>query len=562
LIDFSGDAGHIKSAFHTEIHNLDVNGVHHIANVSDPQIPAALAPAVVGIVSLNDFRPRPMRKHAKYTASGCGGPCYALVPADLAKIYNFTPLFNAGITGNGQTVVVIEDTNVFNKANWTKFRSKFGLSGFSSGSFTEVHPSGSSACSNPGVNGDDGEAILDAEWASAAAPGAAIELASCGNGPIGFGGYGALTNLINSATPPAIVSISYGDCEADDGASGNAAIKNIYQQAASEGTSIFVSAGDENASECDADEKFPTHGIATSGWASTVFNVAVGGTDFSDTYSGTNSTYWRSSNTTAFGSAKSYVPEIPWNDSCASLLIANYYSSSQITYGSSGFCNTSTGKGFLGADGGGGGPSNCATGKPSTPDVASGTCAGYAKPSWQNKLLGVPKDGVRDLPDVSLFAADGVWNHFYVYCDTDPSDESGSCSGAPINWPGGGGTSFSSPIMAGIQALVDQNHGAQGHPDRTYYTLAEQEYGASGNANCGSSKGNGVSSSCVFYDVTAGDNDVNCRGSHDCYDPSGTNGVLSTSDNSYGIAYAARKGWDFATGIGTVNAANLVNNWP
>jgi hypothetical protein len=62
--------------------------------------------------------------------------------------------------------------------------------------------------------------------------------------------------------------------------------------------------------------------------------------------------------------------------------------------------------------------------------------------------------------------------------------------------------------------------------------------------------------------VTAGDNDVNCRGSHDCYDPSGTNGVLSASDNSYAIAYAARKGWDFATGIGTVNAANLVNNWP
>ena len=52
LIDFSGTAGQVREAFHTEIHNLDVSGERHIANMSDPQIPAALAPAIVGIVSL------------------------------------------------------------------------------------------------------------------------------------------------------------------------------------------------------------------------------------------------------------------------------------------------------------------------------------------------------------------------------------------------------------------------------------------------------------------------------------------------------------------------------
>jgi hypothetical protein len=41
----------------------------------------------------------------------------------------------------------------------------------------------------------------------------------------------------------------------------------------------------------------------------------VGGTDFSDTYSGTNGTYWNSTNTAIYESAKSYVPEIPLNGS-------------------------------------------------------------------------------------------------------------------------------------------------------------------------------------------------------------------------------------------------------
>jgi hypothetical protein len=71
-----------------------------------------------------------------------------------------------------------------------------------------------------------------------------------------------------------------------------------------------------------------------------------------------------------------------------------------------------------------------------------------------------------------------------------------------------------------------------------------------------------VASTCIFYDVTQGDMDVNCTGRDNCYLPSGTNGVLSTLDSSYSPSYGATTGWDFATGIGSVNAANLVNNWP
>ena len=116
--------------------------------------------------------------------------------------------------------------------------------------------------------------------------------------------------------------------------------------------------------------------------------MAVGGTDFGDTYAGTNSTYWNSANGTTYGSALSYIPEIPWNDSCASELIADYFFVNDgigdgLTYGSSGFCNSSTGinDGFLNTIAGSGGPSGCATGSPapSTPGVVSGSCAGISQ---------------------------------------------------------------------------------------------------------------------------------------------------------------------------------------
>jgi subtilase family serine protease len=563
LIDFSGSAGQVREAFRTEIHDLEVRGVKHVANMSDPRIPAALAPAVAGVVSLHDFTPHLMHKpRPNYTIAS--GAYQLVVPADLATIYNLNPLFGAGYSGQGQTIVVIEDTNVYTTSDWTTFRSTFGLSSYSSGSFTQVHPapgSGANNCSNPGVNGDDGEAILDAEWASAAAPSAAIELASCSDTSTTFGGLIALQNLLNeSSTPPAIVSISYGECEAYNGASANAAYSSVYQQAVAEGVSVFVSSGDEGAASCDADESSATHGIGVSGFASTPYNVAVGGTDFGDSYANTNNSYWNTKNTSTYGSALSYIPEIPWNDSCASTLIASYQGYST-TYGLSGFCNTSNGEGFLTVDSGSGGPSGCATGTPSTSGVVSGTCKGYGKPSWQS-ILGNPSDGVRDIPDVSLFAANGIWGHYYVFCWSDTANGGASCSGAPSGWAAAGGTSFSSPIMAGIQALVNQETSSRwGNPNPVYYQLAASEYGSSGNPSCNSTNGNGVANSCIFYDVTQGDMDVNCTGTNNCYRPSGTNGVLSTSSSSYSKAYGATTGWDFATGIGTVNAYNLATNW-
>jgi hypothetical protein len=254
------------------------------------------------------------------------------------------------------------------------------------------------------------------------------------------------------------------------------------------------------------------------------------------------------------------------------VLIATFVNSSATTFGPNSLCNGFLGGSFLETAGGGGGPSGCATGTPSlsSPDVVSGTCAGYAKPSWQS-VLGNPSDGVRDLPDISLFAANGFWGHAYVVCWSDPSffTTAAPCTGTPDTWSRLGGTSVATPIVAGIQALANQKTGSRsGNPNPTYYSLASAEYGTGGNANCNSTLGAGVASTCIFYDVTEGDMDVPCLpnlGSGmliNCFSPSGEFGVLSTSTSAYQPAFGTSTGWDFATGIGTINANNLVNNWP
>ncbi len=576
LIDFSGTAGQVRRVFHTEIHALEVNGRPHIANMSDPLIPEALAPAIQGIVSLHDFRPHPLNTPRRnYTFTSNGSTFQAVVPDELATIYNFNPAFAAGYTGQGQTIVTIEDSDVFSTADFTSFRSTFGLTQrFPSGQLKQVYPSGGpgGTCTPPGVNDDDAEAEIDVEWASAAAPNATILLAACADTDTNFGGFIALQNLLATSTPPSIVSISYGEAEGQLGDAFNAYIHSLYQMAAAEGVSIFVSSGDEGAASADALASAATHGVAVSGFASTAYNVAVGGTDFGDTYANSNSTYWNVRNGTYSNSAMSYIPEIPWNNSCAGALLANFLGFST-SFGPSGLCNHSNAAslGLLTVTAGSGGPSNCASGNsaPIGSGYADGTCGGYAKPSWQAGIFGNPNDGVRDIPDVSLFAANGLWGHYYIVCYSDPGRNRGGspCSGDLSSWAGFGGTSVAAPIMAGIQALINQRlGGTQGNPNPTLYALAAAEFGSSGNSSCNSSLGNGIGANCIFNDITLGDMAVNCTGSHNCF-PSpqpfnAQNGVLSVSTSSNSPAFGAGRGWDFATGIGSVNAYLLVKNWP
>ena len=561
-IDFSGTAGEVAAAFHTEIHKLSADGKDHIANMSDPKIPEALAPVVAGIVSLHDFKPHSMMKKARtqFTFGSGIDRVQIVVPADLATIYDINPAFAAGYTGRGQTIAVLEDSDLFDPQDWTTFRRVFGLSQYTAGSLSSVNPpppSGNSNCADPGATpGADGEATLDVEWASAAAPGATILLAACKDQKTTVGTIFAAQNIINGSNPPQIISMSYGLCEAYIGVAANAAYNAAFQQAVSEGISVFVSAGDEGAASCDNGGSVATHGISVSGFASTPYNVAVGGTDFADTSLGTNNTYWTPANGSAYGSALSYIPEIPWNDSCANSTLAAFagYSAG---YGAAGFCESLVAQEFgnITVVAGGGGPSGCATGTPSNPLVVSGSCQGYPKPSWQSGVPGIPNDGVRDLPDVSLFAANGVWGHYYVFCFSDIENFGTPCVGSPGNWPGAGGTSFSAPILAGIQALVNQKMGgAQGNPNPVYYKLAA-----------------GSMASAVFHPITTGDIAVNCSGDNNCFGADFVgrgrstffvgDGALSATSQTYTPAYGAGSGWNFATGLGSVDAFNLIMNW-
>ena len=578
LIDISGTAGQLQDTFHTSIHQLDVNGEAHIANMSDPRIPEAFAPVVKGFASLNDIKPHPMMKSARqYTVAGCsdaspmltqpGGTCYFITPQDTQTIYNLNPLYSAGISGQGQTIYLVEDTDVYNatgsSSDWNTYRSTFGLaSAYPSGSFTESHPG---SCTDPGTNADDGEAALDVEVATSVAPNAAINLISCLSGTVTFGGQIAMLNLINANNPAptggGVISVSYGVCEAYNGNGGNALFYNTYQQAAAEGYSVFASSGDEGPSSCSVaysstnGKYYNQTSLGVTGWGETPYNVSVGGTDFEDTYNvkkagASFSTYWNSTNTSGYGSAKSYIPEIPWNDACASALISEVLTSSFTPYGGSpAACNNATfdtDTTYLSTGAAGGGASNCATGAGGTNQgsgISDPECQGYAKPSWQS-VYGVPADGVRDIPDVSMFAANGVWGHYEVICWTDPAYTSegstANCTGAPNTWSGFGGTSVSAPTMAAIQALVNQKTGETwGNPNPVYYQIAQAEYGTQGGtfagSSCNSSGTGGPASNCVFNDITQGDIDVACEyiGTTErahCYLPSSTHGVDSTDN--------------------------------
>ncbi len=580
VLDISGTAGALAQGFHVQIGQLNVDGKTHFANLNDPQIPAALAPVIKGFASLNDFRPHAMHKVApQYTFAGCAsssslptepGTCYAVTPQDDQTIYGLTPLYNAGYSGQGQTIYLVEDTDTYGGSNhlgdWTSYVTTFGLTAqYPQGNYALLHPGG---CTDPGTNADDSEADLDVEVASAIAPSANIRLISCPSGSFTFGGQIATQNLINESSPTlGVISVSYGLCETVTGNGGNAAFAATYQQAAAMGFSVFVAAGDEGPSSCSPDftngTEYDSASLGVTGWGSSQYNVSVGGTDFEDTYNGKtgqnggqgNSAYWSANNTQYYGSALSYIPEIPWNDSCAMSLISFVDTGSFIPYGASpATCNNATfdtSTTYLSTGAGSGGASNCATGSGGANTrsylISEPQCQGWPKPSYQSgttlaggvAVYGSTNDGVRDIPDVSMFAANGIWGHFQTVCWSDPSytsEGAASCSGAPSTWSGFGGTSVATPVMAAVQALINQQTGENwGNPNPVYYQIAQNEYGTAGGTfqgtACNSSTGSGIG--CAFNDITQGDIDLACEDNGTveeahCYKPTGTHGVDST----------------------------------
>jgi Pro-kumamolisin, activation domain/Bacterial Ig-like domain (group 3) len=588
FIQFDGTAGLVRTAFHTEIHSVMVNGQVHMANLTDPQIPAALAPVVAKIHSLHDFRAKSLMRLAKpqvvaqaiaaakntkpgFTANPCtpfgATTCIGVGPGDLATIYNIPSTVGGSPAGQGQTVALVADSNV-TISDINQFGAAFGIPNLTNFSTNNVIVNGP----DPGIQSpDDGEATLDVDMVGSVAPNANILLVVnagtlTGNlalfSPTQGTDQSALYIVDNNLAP--VMSESFGLCEfgAD-----TLFYSTVWEQAAAQGISVFVSTGDSGSDSCDDGDIVATgnatQGQATltvNGIASTPFNVAVGGTDFNDASS--LSTYWNTS--AGLTTAKSYIPEIPWNDSCAATA----------TTGSLNTCaNETPNPDGLDLAGGSGGQSNCGV-----QNFTTDECTGYPKPSWQAGT-GVPADTVRDLPDVSLYASvNSPSNHFLVFCLADSGSQvPGPCNvtGTPAyNFSGVGGTSASSPAWAGILALIDQSElaagrsGRQGNANYVLYKLAAAQATSPGTSACNSSSAI-PNSGCTLNDITLGNNSVQCvAGAPSCSNQTASGfGVLvepSTpspfSDTTPG--WTATAGYDLATGLGTPNVANLIFNWP
>jgi len=510
VLEFSGSASQVQQAFHTAIHKYVVNGEQHWANSSDPQIPTALMPAVAGISTLHNFIKKPTYRLSKDRGTIKRGTLpqvtftdgsHGLVPGDYAVIYNINPVYTTmNINGNGITIGVVGRSDI-EISDVSDFQNAFGL--------TSNLPVPVINGPDPGdVPGDDLEGTLDATWSQAIAPGATVDFVISATTNTTDGTdlselYIVENNLAN------VMTESFGSCEAFSSDAQVAATEGLAEQAAAQGITYTVSTGDAGAEGCDDpnSETVATGPISVNVLASTPFTVGVGGTIFNE--NGQDATYWNPTSAPDGTSVISYIPEDVWNDSCTSTS-----------------CSTNAN---IASGGGGASLGNTGNG---------GTFTGFPRPSWQSGVTGIPTGTTRYLPDVALSAAphDG-----YVICFQ------GSCQSNELFVIGG--TSASAPSFAGIMALVDQRMGQveptngsrQGQADYVLYPLAVTETATL--ASCNASSTPLPSSSCIFNDVTAGNNEV-----------PGEPGYPNAPYNS-GVGY------DPASGLGSVNVANLVNNW-
>jgi pro-kumamolisin-like protein/Big-like domain-containing protein len=516
VLEFSGSASQVKEAFHTTIHKYIVNGEQHWANASDPSIPTALTPAVAGVLTLHNFVKRPHIRVSKEKVSAKVRPgksptltftdgSHGMAPADFGKIYNSpfnysTPTTNTGTTGAGVTIGVIGRSNLYSvdspAEDITDFRSS-SVFNLPLGSFNIILNG-----PDPGDLGgtEELEATLDSSWSGAVAPAANVDFVVSATTNTTDGVDLSEVYIIENNLAD-VMTESFGICEAENTGE-QPGVSALAEQAAAQGITYFVSTGDTGAEGCDDNsETVATGPVSVSLTASTPFNVAVGGTVFNDSADPTK--YWSATNTNQ-ESAISYIPEDVWNDSC---LASSCGSSASIAAG--------------------GGGSSIFPGKP----------------SWQTGVTGILADGTRDLPDVSLSAAphDG-----YVLC------VEASCAQSEASFAVVGGTSASTPSFAGIMALVEANplltapsqNPRQGLANYVFYRLAAAETAYPAQCN-GSSTATSPLSTCIFHDVTVGNNAV-------------------PGEINYGLAsaqYQAGAGYDMTTGLGSVNITNLVNQW-
>lgn len=412
---FSGTIGQVNDAFAARMHQYRWHGERHLANAANPTIPQALAGVVRGFASLHDFRLQPqLHRSALRPQTDLTNGAHALAPADFAIIYDLTSTYARKLNGTGRSLAVIGRSDVQN-VDINNFRATFGL--------TASTPTVILAGTDPGlVANDQTESDLDLEWAGAIAPAVALKFVTA-KSTTTTDGISLSAQYAVEQNVADVISVSYGACESSGDVSGGTTFYNqLWQQAAAQGTSVFVSSGDAGAAGCDAAASASaTHGPGVNLVCSSPYSTCVGGTEFTADISAP-STYWSATNTAGtYASALQYIGEAVWNQS-----------------------GTVSGGSDLWSSGG-------------------GASIYFAKPAWQ-LTTGVPSDGYRDVPDVALNAS-SAHDPYLIY-----SSDGNSSS----TLEGIGGTSAAAPAMAAIAALVAQSQGGRvGSFNPPLYGLSE-----------------------------------------------------------------------------------------
>ncbi len=503
LIEFSGTAQQIQQAFHTSIHKYVVDGKAHWANSSDPHIPVAFAPLIAGISTLHDFRTAPqiaalkqqaakVKTAGAYPATTLTTGEHALSPGDFGHIYSLSLLWGYPFPYS-PSIAVVARTNI-NIQDVQDFDNTFSLPQ----NLPQVVLNGP----DPGDlgGGEEAEAVLDASWSTALAPTLTVKLVvsqstNSTDGVLLSEEYIVDNNLAD------VMTESFGTCEANFTQAQAEFFSSLAQQAAAQGITYTVAAGDSGAEGCDNPdtEKTATGPLSVNMLASTPYDIAVGGTQFNE---GANSSVYWSSGYFGLTTASFYIPEVAWNESC----------------------NGATCGSAAGIWAGGGGRSIL-----------------FAKPDWQTGVAGIPDDGARDLPDVSLTSAA---HDFYLIC------LDGSCSTkyGEGYFAGIAGTSAATPSFAAIMVqVIQQTNSRQGQAAGVLYRLAaNQNLAACGSATIAQAiLADSYFSNCIFNDITSGNNAV----------------PGETGYDAGSAAYQAGVGYDLATGLGSVNAYQLALAW-
>lgn len=458
-IQFRGTAQKAEKAFHTQIHQYLANGKLHYANSSDPSIPAGLSGIVLGLRGLNNYRLQPRnRLRSAGPRDTTGQGQHQMAPDDFATVYDVAPLYTDGIDGTGQNLVIVGQTDI-DVSDIDAFRKQFSLPPIN---LQQILVAGQA---DPGISETDlPEADLDLEWSGAVARGANIIFVYSGDV------FTSVQDAIDQYYAP-VISMSYGLCEGAN-LMELPLERQMALQANSEGITWVAAAGDDGAASCeDQNATIAEDGLAVDAPASVPEVTAMGGSEFNEGIGA----YWSSDNSATLGSALSYIPERVWND-------------------------TAFGNGL--AAGGGG---------------VSGY---YPRPVWQTGP-GVPNDGFRHVPDLSI-AASADHDGYFVY------------TGGEFQIYGG--TSMGAPTMAGMVALLNQYLASSGAPqpgsgniNPTLYRMAQSTPG-------------------VFHDITTGNNSVPCVGGS----PNCSTGVFG---------YNAAPAYDQASGLGSPDAYNLIHQW-